>query len=92
MPTLAAIMKPSGPLKHFAIAFVIALLVYIVSYSSCQHSRTHNGPWSAAFTNEKQIPALIINEPNLNITNLEITFPGQSAPSTNSTISFTQPQ
>jgi hypothetical protein len=92
MPTLAANMKSSGPLKHFAITFVIALLVYCISYTSCQHRRTHNGPWSVAFTNEAQVPTLVINEPNLNIANLKITFPGQSASPTNATLIFLQPQ
>jgi hypothetical protein len=85
-------MKQSGPLKHFIYPFFIAVAIYLVSYSGIEHLRTRHGPWQVTFTNELSIPALVINEPQLNIANLSITFPGQSAQMTNATMSFAQPQ
>ncbi|MDB6021483.1 MAG: hypothetical protein JWQ04_1340 [Pedosphaera sp.] len=85
-------MKPSGPLKHFVIAFVIALAVYAVFYSFIEHRRTRQGPWLVTFTNDAGTPALVINEPRLNLANCKITFPDESASPTNSTLVFAQPQ
>jgi hypothetical protein len=91
-PTLAAIMKPSGPLKHFVIAFAIAAILYLSFYPWIQNRRTHNGPWSVQFRIETNVPTLVINEPRLSISNVKITFPGQSAPVADSALIFDQPQ
>jgi hypothetical protein len=85
-------MPSRGPLKHFVLAFIFALIFYIVAYSGCEHRRTRNGPWLVTFTNQFGAPALVINEPQLNISNVTIAFPGQSAPFTNQTVRFDPPQ
>ena len=85
-------MQSTGPVKHFVFAFVIALVVYVISYSAIEHRRTRNGPWEVTFTNRAGVPALVINEPQLNITNVIIAFPGQSTPLTNLTMRFDPPQ
>lgn len=85
-------MQSSGPLKHFILAFVIALIVYVVSYNAIEHRRTRNGPWLVTFTNQAGVPALIINEPQLHISNVALTFPGQPPPLTNLTVRFDPPQ
>ena len=85
-------MQSPGPLKHFALAFVIALIVYVISYNAIEHRRTRNGPWEVTFANQAGVPALIINEPRLDIANVTITFPGQSPPLTNLTVRFDPPQ
>jgi hypothetical protein len=85
-------MKSPSPLKHFVFAFVIALVVYVISYSAIEHRRTCNGPWEITFTNRAGAPSLIINEPQLNITNVTITFPGGSPIFTNLTVRFDPPQ
>ncbi len=87
-------MKPAGPLKLFVSAFVIAVLIYAVAFYTIEHRRTQNGPWRVTFSSADgaSSPCLVIDEPQINITNLKITFPGQSAPATNAVIVFDKPQ
>lgn len=88
-------MKPEGPAKHFILAFVLALAGYIVFYQGIEHRRTRNGPWRVTFTTGAAgIPAIVINQPRLAITNLLISFSGQAWPATNSpvTLVFGQPK
>ena len=85
-------MKSDNLLRHLVVPFGIALLVYVVFYSFIEHRRTRKGPWEVSFTNDASgVPALVINQPALAITNLQITFPGESS-RTNTTLSFKQPQ
>jgi hypothetical protein len=68
-------MKPAGPLKHFILAFLLALVGYIVFYQIIEHRRTRNGPWRVTFTDSAAgVPAIFINQPKLAITNVQISF------------------
>jgi len=72
-------MKKDNPLKHFALAFVLALVIYAVFYEGIEHRRARSGPWQVTFTNDTAgQPALVINHPRLAITNVEIRFPGET--------------
>jgi len=85
-------MKSDNLLRHLAIPFAIALVVYAISYTWIEHRRTRKGPWEVTFTNDLSgAPALVINQPSLAITNLQITFPRETA-RTNATLSFRIPQ
>jgi hypothetical protein len=85
-------MKSDNLLRHLVIPFAIALVVYVISYSWIEHSRTRKGPWEVTFTNDVSGAAtLVINQPSLAITNLQITFPGETS-RTNATLSFRTPQ
>lgn len=85
-------MKPAGPLKHFAFAFVIAVLLYATVYNGIEKRRSRQGPWQVTFTNEAGMPTLIVNEPKLHISNLKVNFPSEPRSSTISTMVFDQPQ
>lgn len=87
-------MKSEGIFKQAAAVFVLALVVYIVTYSAIEHRRTRHGPWHLAFTNDVAgAPAILINQPRLAITNVLISFAGQvSSPQTNSIPEFRQPR
>jgi len=85
-------MKRAGPLKHFILAFTIALLLYATLYSGIEHRRIRNGPWQVTFQNGTGLATVIVNEPKLHISNLKINFPSEPAPLTNSTIIFDRPQ
>ena len=88
-------MKPEGPAKHFILAFLLALVGYIVFYQIIEHRRTRNGPWRVTFTTGAEgVPAITINEPKLGITNVQISFAGQTQSATNSpiTLLFRQPK
>ena len=72
-------MKRDRLLKHILVAFGIALLIYVTFYTGIEHRRTGKGPWVATFTNDSaKAPAIIINQLALGITNVQITFPGES--------------
>ena len=79
--------RRDNPIRHFVIAFVIALVLYIISYGTIQHLRTRKGPWQITFTNNAGIPAIIINQPSLALSNVTLLFPAQQLPpATNQTV------
>jgi hypothetical protein len=71
-------MKPDGPMKHFILAFLLAVICYVFFYHAIEGRRTRKGPWEITFTNDASGgPALIINQPKLAITNAQISFPSE---------------
>ncbi len=85
-------MKMAGPVKHFIIAFAIALALYAVCFSIIERRRTKNGPWQVTFTNARGGPALVINESKLNLSGITISFPGQAVLASNSVMVFDEPR
>src|SRR5258706_14055179 len=87
-------MKSDNPLRHFALAFVIAILIYFVAYQGIEHRRTRRGPWQVIFTHSPAgDPGIVINQPALRLTNVQIVFAGASAQSKSaSTLDFSQPR
>jgi hypothetical protein len=86
-------MKSASPAKHFILAFLIALVLYAVTYSAIEHRRTKNGPWHVTFMAETSgVPAIVVDEPKLGISRLKITFPNEHAAATNSTVIFDPPR
>jgi len=82
-------MKSNGALKHFLLAFLLALIGYAAFYLGIEHRRTRNGPWQVAFTNSAAgAPLIVINQPSLRITKVQISFPGETLPATNATGAF----
>jgi|SRR5579863_2360471 len=83
-------MKSAGLPKHLLIAFVLATILYFGAYGLMEHFRTHNGLWQVTFLSNggANAPTLIINEPQLNIHDFHLTFPTQTAPATNATLTF----
>ncbi|HVU99816.1 MAG TPA: hypothetical protein VHH88_00550 [Verrucomicrobiae bacterium] len=73
-------MKKENPAKHFIAAFLIAVVLYVISYSFIEHRRVRNGPWRITFTtNSAAAPELIINQPKLGLTNIQLVFEGETA-------------
>jgi hypothetical protein len=65
--------KPDLPWKHFLIAFVIALVVYVASYSFIEYRRERQGPWEVTFSTNTLGQALIqVKQPKLKIDNVMI--------------------
>jgi hypothetical protein len=86
-------MKRDNPAKHFIFAFVIALLGYLLVYHFIENRRTRKGPWQVTFTNNATgTPAIVINQPALGISNVEIQFPSGTITNAQSPISNLQSQ
>ena len=77
-------MKSDNFLRHLLMAFGLAVLIYILFYSVINYRRTHNGPWSVAFTNSAGTSVMLVNQPKIGITNLQILFVGQTNQQTGS--------
>ena len=71
-------------MRHFILAFVIAAAGYAVFYQWIEQRRTSKGPWEILFTNTPTgAPSLVINQPNLAITNVAVSFVDEkTAPAT----------
>ena len=77
-------MKSDNPLKHFVVAFAIALVFYAVAYQAIEHRRVRKGPWQVTFTEGPGgHPLVRIDQPTLAITNVQLHFPDDRASLTN---------
>ena len=88
-------MKPEGLARHFILAFLLALVGYVVFYEGIEHLRTRNGPWRVMFmTGSGDVPTIVIYQPRLAITNIQVRFAGETMSPTNAPISliFDQPR
>jgi hypothetical protein len=71
----AASMKNSGVVRHFFLAFVLALVLYWGSFSFIQHFRERKGPWEVTFQTDAQgVPSIRVDQDWLNITNVQFVF------------------
>ncbi len=74
-------MSSDSPAKQFVLAFLIALVVYAVLYRVIEDRRKRTGPWEVTFTNSLSgAPAIVINQPKLAITNVQISFAVETSP------------
>ena len=81
--------------RHLGIAFVFALLLYLVAYWAIESRRTRAGGWQVTFqTDAVGVPSLEVSQANLKIRNVRLSFPGQTAapPALNQTIVFDRPK
>ncbi len=88
-------MKAEGVAKHFFLAFVLALVGYILCYQAIEHRRTRNGPWRVRFTSGNgNVPTIAIDQPRLAITNVQIRFAGETLSPTNAPaiVIFSEPK
>jgi len=72
-------MKRDHILKHIALAFGIAVVVYVCAYALDRHLRLRNGPWRVTFQTESNgTPAIAISQARLGVSDLRIIFPGEN--------------
>jgi len=77
-------LKTGDLVKRASAAFVLALAAYAVLYYLIEHRRASKGPWQVTFTKaEIGVPAMLINQSALGITNVQILFQAEPAASTN---------
>ena len=72
-------MRRDNPAKHCVLAFIIAIVLYIVTYTWIEHRRNRKGPWQVIFSNSSGAPAMIINQPWLGLTNITLIFRAETA-------------
>ncbi|MFN7138409.1 MAG: hypothetical protein ACK4UN_03615 [Limisphaerales bacterium] len=72
-------MKQDGLGKPLIITFLLAVVLYVVSFAWIQHKRENKGPWIVEFqTDDQGVPSLLVNQPFLGISNQVITFADQA--------------
>jgi hypothetical protein len=85
-------MKSDGIGKDLLVTFVIAVVLYVGFYSWDRHMRLRKGPWEVAFVSDgKGAPAIVINEPKLNISNVRIELMGEQISAVSSAVIFDEP-
>ena len=86
-------MQPSGFAKPVLVGLLLAVAIYAGGFALDQHLRTRRGPWEVTFTTEPSgAPAILVNQPKLNIANLKIVFLGETATNVHGTVAFDFPQ
>ena len=67
------------------ITFVVVLVFYFAAYNGMQHWQTRKGAWEATFASDASgNPSMTIYQPKLNISSVEVVFPGEKVIQTNS--------
>jgi len=71
----------SDPIWRQVIAvFICALVGYLVIFYWIEHQRRKAGPWQTTFTTVDGLPAMVVNHPRLQLTNITIEFVSATAP------------
>ena len=74
-------MKPDGVLKHFIVAFLLALVGYVFFYLAIEHRRVAKGPWVVTFARTTAgAPRMTLEQQRLGIANVQVEFPGERVP------------
>lgn len=85
--------KSEGILKHFALAFALAIGVYVLGYGCDRHWRLRKGPWELTFKSEADgTPSLVINQPAVGVTNVVIRIAGESISQAPANVRFSEPR
>lgn len=69
-------MKSESIWKQILAVFLAALVGYLAVFYFIEHQRRKDGPWQATFTQVDGLPALIVNHPKSQRTNITIAFVG----------------
>jgi hypothetical protein len=81
--------------KSLVVLAVLLIAFYFAAFHGIEYSNHRKGPWEMSFTVDGEgNPSLVIYEPKLNISSVEILFPGEKEPRTNfvQRVAFDQPQ
>jgi hypothetical protein len=88
-------MKSGFPFKAVGLTFVVALALYCVIFYGIEYRRRYKGPWEVTFVSDAQgNPSVIIYQPKLRISAVEVLFLGERLAVTNLSekVSFDQPK
>ena len=67
-------MKSDPIWKQVIAVFVAAVIGYFAVFYFIEHQRRKDGPWQATFTSVDGLPAIIVNHPKSQLTNITIVF------------------
>ena len=87
-------MQSGFSAKSIALFFVAVLLLYLGAFYGCEHMRARKGPWEVQFhTDEKGRPSVVIYQPKLGISAVEILFSDEQLSVTNLSqrVAFSRP-
>ena len=73
-------MKSDHVWKQIIAVFIAALVGYLAVFYFIEHQRRKDGPWQATFTSFEGMPAIVVNHPKLQLTNITITFADAPVP------------
>jgi hypothetical protein len=86
-------MKGVGVFKHFGIALMLAVAIYVGVFTVDQHLRSRRGPWEVTFTaTPTGEPMLIINQPALGVRDVRIEVEGEKVEHSTDSIRFDAPE
>ena len=70
--------------KHFALAFLLVLVLYLTGFHFIEQLRQEKGPWRVTFrTNAAGQPSISVSQEKLRIANVNFVFPGEHLDQTN---------
>ena len=79
--------------RHLAVGFILALVIYASFFTCDQRMRHRKGPWDVTFSsNSAGFPAIVINQPSLSITNVQVIFDSETPTNALGRIIFNKPQ
>ena len=73
-------MKSAPIWKQIVAVFLCALVGYLAVFYWIEHQRRKEGPWVTTFTAVDGLPAIVVNHPKLQLTNITIAFVDALAP------------
>ena len=77
-------MKSGLSFKSVVLTFLVVLGLYLASFYGIEFWRQNKGPWEVTFTTDSQgNPGIVVYQPKLNISSVEILFPGEKTLATN---------
>jgi hypothetical protein len=88
-------MNPGIRWKSVLIAFAIVAALYFGLFYGLEFWKHRQGPWEISFSVDGEgNPSIVIYEPKLNISSVEILFPEEKAPATNlaQRVAFDKPE
>jgi hypothetical protein len=77
-------MTPGIKWKSILVAFAIVAVLYFGAFYGMEYWKQRKGPWEVSFNVDGEgNPALVIYQPKLNISSVEVLFPGEKVGATN---------
>jgi hypothetical protein len=74
-------MNSGAAPKSIALLFVAGLALYLASFYGCEYVRHRQGAWEVQFrTNAAGHPAIVVSQPKLNLSAVQIVFVGEKTP------------